>query len=173
MITFDYVQDFTLLKLTASQYKLSGINNDILAEEVLTHINDRYSDDPNNNLSEDSKITIANGTEVQKLVDIVNLLASKKGLITDHAWGQIHRPLESTNTHHHGISPYAWVYYVKVPQGSGDLTFWFFDKFKNSIEPKESHLVLFPGWMNHSVSKNRGSEIRISIAGNLKDISDP
>ena len=139
----------------------------------MKHINDRYSDDPNNNLSEDSKLTIAEGTEVHKLIDIINLLASEKNLVTDHAWGQIHRPLESTNTHHHGISPYAWVYYVKVPPGSGDLTFWFFDKFKKSIQPKENHLVLFPGWMNHSVSKNRGNDIRISIAGNLKDIKDP
>lgn len=173
MDTFEYVQDFTLLELTARQYKITGLDNDKLADEVLKHINHRMSDDPNNNLSEDSYLDINQNTEVGKLVSVVDGFGAQKDFKTEHAWGQIHRPLESTNTHHHGISPYAWVYYVKVPPGSGDLTFWFFDKFKFSIPPKEGHLIVFPGWMNHSVSKNRGTEIRISIAGNFMDIAGP
>lgn len=170
MNTFEYIQDITLLELTARQYKITGMDNDKLAEEVLKHIDKRMSNDPNNNLSEDSWLDILPNTEVGHLIQAIDAFGAQKNFKTEHAWGQIHRPLESTNTHNHGITPYAWVYYVKVPPGSGDLTFWFFDKFKHSITPQEGYLVIFPGWMNHSVSKNRGTETRISIAGNFMDI---
>ena len=169
MKNFEFIQDFTLLELTARKYKLTGIDNDKLAKEVLKFINDRVSDDPNSNLSEDSKLDIAPGSETEKLINAVDDIGALKNFKTDFAWGQIHRPLESTNTHNHGISPYAWVYYVKVPPGSGDLTFWFLNRFRYSIKPEVGSLIIFPGWMDHSVSKNRGEEIRISVSGNFID----
>lgn len=165
-----FVQDVTLLELTARQYKLSGLDNKKLAEEVLAHINERLSDDPNSGLIEDSVYKPQPGDEGYKLLQMVDEIGATKNLKTAYIWGQIHRPLESTNTHHHGTSPFAWVYYVQIPPQSGDLTFWFLDKFRYSIPPKEDHLVLFPGWMLHSVSKNRGEGIRISIAGNFEEI---
>jgi hypothetical protein len=171
MNNIEFTQDFTLLELTARQYKLSGLDNDKLAQEVLAHIDNRLSNDPNSGLNEDSRLDRSPGTEVFKLIELVDSVGAVKNLKTKQAWGQIHRPLESTNTHHHGESPFAWVYYIKVPPGSGDLTFWFLDKFRYSIPPKEGHLVLFPGWMNHSVSKNRGKEIRISLSGNFEELS--
>jgi hypothetical protein len=167
MNTFEYVQDFSLLELTARKYKINGIDNTRLAEEVLKFINDRMSDDPNSSLSEDSKLDIAPGSETEKLIKAVDEIGALKNYKTDFAWGQIHRPLESTNTHNHGITPYSWVYYVKVPPGSGDLTFWFLNRFRYSIKPEEGSLILFPGWMDHSVSKNRGDYIRISVSGNF------
>lgn len=171
MNTIDFIQDITLLELTARQYKLTGLDNKKLAEEVLAYTASRLSEDPNSGLSEDSRLDRSPGTEVAKLIELVDQIGATKKLKTKQAWGQIHQPLESTNTHHHGESPFAWVYYIKVPPGAGDLTFWFLDKFRYSIQPKESHLVLFPGWMNHSVSKNRGNEIRISLAGNFEELN--
>jgi hypothetical protein len=173
MKNFEFTQDFTLLELTARQYKLSGLDNNKLAQEVLAYTSKRLSEDPNSGLSEDSRLDRSPGTEVFKLIELVDSIGALKNLKTKQAWGQIHQPLESTNTHHHGESPFAWVYYIKVPPGAGDLTFWFLEKFRYSIPPKESHLVLFPGWMNHSVSKNRGNEIRISLAGNFEEIISP
>lgn len=170
MSNFEFTQDFTLLELTARQYKLSGLDNDKLAKEVLSHIDNRLSDDPNSGLNEDSRLDRSPGTEVHKLIELVDQIGLKKNLKTKQAWGQIHRPLESTNTHHHGESPFAWVYYIAVPPGSGDLTFWFLERFRYSIPAKQNHLVIFPGWMPHSVSKNRGNEIRISLSGNFEEI---
>jgi hypothetical protein len=166
-MTHTFIKDITLLELTARQYKLSGLDHDLLAKEVLAHKSDRLSDDPNSGLIEDSVLEIPDGSESQRLVAMVDEIAKAKGMYTISQWGQIHRPLESTNTHHHGTSPFAWVYYVKVPPGAGDLTFWFLDRFRFSVKPVEGNLILFPGWMNHSVSKNRSDYIRISIAGNL------
>ena len=171
MKNFEFTQDFTLLELTARQYRLSGLDNDKLAQEVLTYIDSRLSSDPKSGLNEDSMLDRSPGTEVFKLIELVDSIGAVKNLKTKQAWGQIHRPLESTNTHHHGESPFAWVYYIKVPPGAGDLTFWFLDRFRFSIPPLESHLVIFPGWMNHSVSKNRGNQTRISIAGNFEELS--
>jgi hypothetical protein len=173
MNNYTFNKDITLLELTARKYILSGIDNSILAKEVLKFIDVRMSNDPNSNLNEDSKLPIDPGSETEKLVKLVNEIGALKNFKTDHIWGQIHRPLESTNTHNHGLSPYAWVYYVNVPEGSGDLTFQFFDRFKYSIPPEENALIIFPGWMNHSVSKNRGKDIRISVSGNFADIDGP
>lgn len=167
---FEFVQDITLLELTARQYKLTGLDNAKLAEEVLAYISSRLSDDPNSGLSEDSRIDQSPGTEVHKLIELVDQIGATKNLKTHQAWGQIHRPLESTNTHHHGESPFAWCYYIQVPPNAGDLTFWFLERFRYSIPAKENYLVIFPGWMPHSVSKNRGDGIRISLAGNFQEV---
>jgi hypothetical protein len=166
-MTAKFVKDYTLLELTARQYALSGIDNAILADEVLKNIDKRKSQDNNSGLSEDSLFEPVAGSQGRKLIDLVNTIAAEKKLITKSQWGQIHRPLESTNTHHHGDSPFAWVYYVQVPPGSGDLTFWFLDRFRYSIKPEVGNLIIFPGWMNHSVSKNRGTGTRVSVSGNL------
>ena len=173
MNNIEFTQDFTLLELTARQYKLDGLDNQKLANEVLAFVEQRLSDDPNSGLSEDSRLDRTPGTEVHKLIELVDQIGAKKNLRTKQAWGQIHRPLESTNTHHHGESPFAWVYYIKVPPKAGDLTFWFLERFRYSVPAKESHLVVFPGWMPHSVSKNRSDYIRISLSGNFEEIISP
>lgn len=173
-MTHTFINDITLLELTARQYKLAGLDHNLLAKEVLAHLSDRLSDDPNSGLIEDSVLEIPEGSESRRLVAMVDEIAKTKNMYTTSQWGQIHRPLESTNTHHHGTSPFAWVYYVQAPPGAGDLTFWFLDRFRFSVKPVEGNLILFPGWMNHSVSKNRGNGIRISIAGNLtQNINTP
>jgi hypothetical protein len=168
-MTAEFIKDHTLLELTARQYALTGIDNALLAGEVLENIDIRKSQDNNSGLSEDSIFEPVAGSQGHKLIELVNTIAAEKKLITKSQWGQIHRPLESTNTHHHGDSPFAWVYYVQAPLGSGDLTFWFLDRFRYSIKPVVGNLIIFPGWMNHSVSKNRGQYIRISVSGNLSE----
>ena len=167
-ISAKFIEDITLLELTARKYILSGIDNFKLAEEVLKYIDDRKSKDNNSGLSEDSKFDPVEGSEGFKLITAVNEIAKEKGLVNVSQWGQIHRPLESTNTHHHGESPFAWTYYVQIPPGAGDLTFSFLDRFRYSIPAEVNALIIFPGWMNHSVSKNIGTGIRISVAGNLE-----
>jgi Putative 2OG-Fe(II) oxygenase len=167
-MNYKFIEDITLLELTARKYTISGIDNKKLAEEVLQYINIRKSKDNNSGLSEDSLFEIPEGSEGLKLINIVNEIAKEKGLVNVNQWGQIHRPLESTNTHHHGESPFAWTYYVQIPPGAGSITFSFLDRFRYSIPPEDGTLIIFPGWMNHSVSKNIGDEIRISVAGNLE-----
>lgn len=75
------------------------------------------------------------------------------------------------------------VYYLKVPEGSGDIKFydprghWIRGMrdhkfFYNGItyltySPKVDELILFPSWLEHDVSENTGDGERISIAFNV------
>jgi hypothetical protein len=164
-IAFD--ADIVLMELMISKFNTSGVDNEKLAKEVLKNIDIRLTDDPNDTKIEDSMLEIPEHSEANKLISAINDFVKPKGLKNVEQWGQIHRPLESTNLHRHADYPYAWVYYVQIPPGSGDLTFWFFDRFKNHITPTVGSIILFPGWMQHSVSRNTGKDIRISVSGNL------
>jgi uncharacterized protein (TIGR02466 family) len=68
--------------------------------------------------------------------------------------------------HAHGEAHFAGVYYIQVPKDSGQIKFlknkYVFDYFPNQYD-----LLIFPGWLQHSVSKNKSNEDRISIAWNM------
>jgi hypothetical protein len=170
-IKIDFDCDLVLMELTISKFNTFGVDNEKLAKEVLKNIDIRLTNDLNDTKIEDSLLEIPEHSEANKLISAINDFVKDKRLRNMEQWGQIHRPLESTNLHRHGNYPFAWVYYVQVPPGSGDLTFWFFDKFKNHITPEVGSIILFPGWMQHSVSKNTGKDIRISVSGNLNYIN--
>ena len=80
-------------------------------------------------------------------------------------WGAIYREGDRTIMHNHWPHLWSFVYYVNCPAGSAPLVF---DKevSKYSVEPKTGLMVMFPGWVNHSVPKHEGKE-RIMVAGNL------
>ena len=79
-------------------------------------------------------------------------------------WGNIYNKGDYTVPHEHMPSPYSFTYYVKVPDGSAPLIF---DDLGETWYPKEGDLVLFPGYVKHSVPEHTIDEDRISIAGNL------
>ena len=79
-------------------------------------------------------------------------------------WGNIYNKGDYTVPHEHMPSPYSFTYYVKVPDGSAPLIF---DDLGETWYPKEGDLVLFPGYVKHSVPEHTIDENRISIAGNL------
>jgi len=171
----EFVEDIVLMELIIHRFNITGIDNIALAQEVLKYQDIKLSDNPNLSLNEDSLLETPTESEAFKLVTTVNALVEDRNLTTVGLWGLVNRPLESSNTHLHGNNPYVWVYYVKVPKNSGDLVFSFFDKFVCPITPEEGVLLIFPGWMYHSVSKNKSDEVRISISGNfnyIKDIKD-
>jgi uncharacterized protein (TIGR02466 family) len=75
------------------------------------------------------------------------------------------------------------VYYVKVPENSGNIRFWdprgilhhrlpehdyYFDDCQYQwIVPKAGLLLFFPTWLEHEVEPNESDEDRISISFNL------
>jgi hypothetical protein len=58
------------------------------------------------------------------------------------------------------------VYYVSVPDGSGDLVLTQ-GPARTRLAPKEGMLVLFPPQLVHEVSENRSSRTRLSIGMNF------
>jgi uncharacterized protein (TIGR02466 family) len=105
-------------------------------------------------------------------------------------WININKKNNDNAPHTHPISVISAVYYVKVPENSGEIIFHTplqnYDEFifEDMIEkynaynssnyryiPKTGDLILFPSWLSHNVSANQSEEERISIAfnGNFKN----
>ncbi len=84
-------------------------------------------------------------------------------------------PGHETTRHKHDDSDelVSAVYYITVPHLSGNLILHLNAEDDSNacveriIEPKAGMLVIFPPSMEHSVSKNRSSEMRLSVAFNL------
>lgn len=100
-------------------------------------------------------------------------------------WININKKNNKNAKHIHPGSIISAVYYIKVPDNSGEIIFYTplqnYDKFifGNMIEkynsynsstytyiPKSGDLIMFPSWLYHNVSDNKSEEERISIAFN-------
>ena len=99
-------------------------------------------------------------------------------------WAIINKGGAANGRHHHGNSSLSAAYYVRAPKNSGDIVFYdprpapvyshpisnkpnFLNAMTNSISPIEGLLVLFPGYLDHSVNENLSNEERIVISFNI------
>jgi hypothetical protein len=82
------------------------------------------------------------------------------------SWFNINSTGNSNNWHHHGLHPIVGVFYIQVPENSGNIEFQ-----KNeenfSYFPINGDFLLFPGNLNHRVLENKSTEDRISLAINF------
>ena len=91
-------------------------------------------------------------------------------------WGHIHEHNMSTNTHNHGNAYVSAVLYLSVPEGSGSLVFvprlnqYDNSMYKSSISPEKGSYYMFPGYLDHYVTRNASQEKRVSISFNFKKI---
>lgn len=103
------------------------------------------------------------------------------------AWANVSGPGAFNMPHVHGGTYWAAVYYVRVGAGEGGQLVLHDPRmpglrmhaptlrFRNlgaelraEIKPKEGRMLLFPGWLLHSVEPWHGSGERISIAMNIR-----
>ena len=93
------------------------------------------------------------------------------GLPMDEFWFNIAAPGESTGWHDHKErSELSGVYYLHVPDNSGDIHFRKNIDNKNfewKMKSQTGKLILFDSSIEHSVPENKSKENRISIAFNL------
>ena len=105
-------------------------------------------------------------------------------------WGMINPPGSRNNVHTHPASFLSGVYYMKVPDKSGQITFLdprpqaeILDVFKKDdpnislahsvdLPPEENSLIFFPSWLQHQVMTNLSQEDRIVLSFNLMWIGD-
>ena len=80
-----------------------------------------------------------------------------------HLWGQLYNEGDFQESHDHVPHDYTFVFYVNTPEGSSPIVF---DSSMEEIQPTSGMLLVFPGWVKHSVPKNK-CEGRSIIAGNL------
>jgi len=75
---------------------------------------------------------------------------------------------QRTTPHHHDENEelLAAVYYIRVPEHSGDLVLHMDDR-KVMVQPREGKLVMFAPAVLHEVTVNRSAEMRLSVAMNV------
>ena len=125
------------------------------------------------------------------LINIIsNIPSFKKNIdVKCDAWVNIN-PSGSFNVKHcHPNCHVAGVFWIKIPENSGDIVFIsphdftsfiemhsYTDKFKEdtnyyhnySLPATEGSLLLFPSHLQHKVEENKSDEDRISMSFNLK-----
>lgn len=102
-----------------------------------------------------------------------------------YSWVNINKKGNSNNRHTHLDTQIflSGIYYVKVPENSGNVRFYDprgclipsmqdHDYFNNGyayhfLEPQEDMVVFFPCWLEHDVESNKSNQDRISIAFNV------
>jgi len=100
-------------------------------------------------------------------------------------WFNVNRQGNTNSVHNHPRCYFSAVWYVNVPNNSGDLVFYRPDMMldylpvrdatspnnfgKYEVYPKNNQLVIFPSYLYHSVTDNCNTqEPRISVAFNFK-----
>ncbi|MCG6942002.1 MAG: 2OG-Fe(II) oxygenase family protein [Thiohalocapsa sp.] len=83
-------------------------------------------------------------------------------------WLNAMPPGSSTSRHSHEENDelLAGVYYVAVPEASGDVVFAD-DPFAIRVTPRPGQLLLFPPALPHWVEPHRGEGLRLSVALNF------
>ena len=84
-------------------------------------------------------------------------------------WGAIYSKGNYTKTHEHWPQIWSWVYNVECCPDCSPLVFD--DRStslkRKSIYPHSGKMILFPGWIRHSVPEQQCDHDRIILAGNL------
>tara|TARA_B100001250_G_scaffold402478_1_gene415648 strand:+ start:604 stop:1191 length:588 start_codon:yes stop_codon:yes gene_type:complete len=91
------------------------------------------------------------------------------------------------HTHSDGINFLSGVFWVTIPEKSGDITFfdpkqpvyysmadlrYYESSHSHTMSPKENRLLLFPCWLEHEVGSSKSDDERISISFNVLRKSD-
>jgi uncharacterized protein (TIGR02466 family) len=135
------------------------------------------------------------GPEGQRIIERAVELASTHAVTPGgsaprwsvEAWANVSPPGAFNMPHVHGGSYWSAVYYVRVGEGEGGQLVLHDPRmpglrmhapgvrFRNmgpelkvEITPRPGLMVLFPGWLSHSVEPWEGSGERISIAMNIR-----
>lgn len=80
-----------------------------------------------------------------------------------HMWTAIYEKGHYTKSHAHLPAILSFVYYLKADRNSSPLVF---DHSDFDIYPYDDLLVMFPGYLYHSVPEHKGED-RICVAGNF------
>ena len=82
-------------------------------------------------------------------------------------WGAIYSKGNYTKTHEHWPQIWSWVYNVECCEKCTPLVFNDAPQGAHYVYPKSGNMILFPGWIRHSVPEHQCDHDRIILAGNL------
>lgn len=105
------------------------------------------------------------------ILDVVEFISKKyynrpcKARISD-MWGMIYKKGDHAVVHDHWPALWSGVFYMKVPEKSGEL---FFPQLKQTIMPNDNQLIIFNGSTRHGVKESFSDEKRICVSFNVKE----
>jgi hypothetical protein len=82
-------------------------------------------------------------------------------------WGAIYGKDDWTAAHDHWPHPWSFVYYVKCGVNDSPIVFPDGYQGEHHVKPVAGEIVLFPGWLRHSVPTQLHDSERIVVAGNI------
>ena len=133
------------------------------------HFEDRF---------ENTYIEAADIPDIATVLDVVKQQAGRLlGIPADSLkagfWFNAMDAGHRTMPHHHDENDelLSAVYYIRVPENSGDLILYE-DGKQVSIQPQEGKLVMFSPKVLHEVTAHLGSGLRLSVAMNVGPIDD-
>ena len=95
---------------------------------------------------------------------IISLLFKKNHkFYIDQSWMACYKVGGYGISHEHIPSAYSFVYFIRCPKGSSPLVFTTSNK---KIKAEEGKLLIFPGFLEHHIPKNK-CDGRIVLAGNI------
>jgi uncharacterized protein (TIGR02466 family) len=121
-------------------------------------------------------------THILAVTDHVAKELSLQNLTLTNMWANVNGPYNYNQLHVHPGAILSGTYYVKKPENSGSIEFMRSDGGEHFTNPKqqsfftdgwavfeavEGTLVIFPGWLKHSVGANLSTEDRISMSFNF------
>ena len=164
----------TIAAIEIMQGEVDG-DFDSLEEILLNNYSNRLSDNPTLSRYEDTNCP--SSSIVDNIINqIINDFYDVTGenVVVDNYWGHIHEKNMSTQIHDHPNSFASGVVYVTVPKGSGSIVFSPTkdirnrDLFLSSFPPKRGRYYVFPGYLDHYVTRNNSDEMRVSLSFNLQ-----
>ena len=84
----------------------------------------------------------------------------------ENLWGMIYKKGDYAMVHDHWPSLWSGVYYIEVPNNSGDL---FFPQLKQTMAPKKNQMIVFEGKTRHGVRESLSDKERIAVSFNVKE----
>ncbi|MBG7602868.1 MAG: hypothetical protein IZT60_10020 [Gammaproteobacteria bacterium] len=110
--------------------------------------------------------------EIEPLLEVIfdcahQVLAGEQPLDISFWFNQM-RPGHSTTLHTHddGYELISGVYYLDVPEGSGDILLHLPEQVLN-ISPQAGVMLMFPPDLAHEVARNNSRHSRLSMAFNI------
>ena len=84
----------------------------------------------------------------------------------ENLWGMIYKKGDYAMVHDHWPSLWSGVYYIEVPDNSGDL---YFPQLKQTITPQNNQMIVFEGKTRHGVRESLSDKERIAVSFNVKE----
>ena len=163
-LTFSETADvFTMI------YPEAETINPILAEKIRAQGDLQYR--KTNVQADMTKWTMFKDPDFEKIINFA-IDVVKAGLdlpnlgeyvVTD-CWGALYKKGDSCNAHAHHPAIWSFTYYVDATPEDSPLVF---PTSGNAIYLNSGLMVVFPGWVTHSVPEQKNDRERIVVAGNL------